>query len=56
MIQTNDIARPPREWVDALQRVGAATASSTLNRMGIRNAQIAARRRAPPAGRLPGRR
>ena len=40
MIQTNDIARPPREWVDALQRVGAATASSTLNRMGIRNAHI----------------
>ena len=40
MIETNDIARPPREWVEALQHIGAATASSTLNRMGIRNAHI----------------
>ena len=40
MIQTNDITRPPREWVEALQTIGAATASSTLNKMGIRNAHI----------------
>ena len=29
MIQTNDITRPPREWVEALQQIGAATVSST---------------------------
>jgi regulator of RNase E activity RraA len=40
MIQTNDITRPPRELVEALQNIGAATASSTLNKMGIRNAHI----------------
>ena len=40
MIQTSDITRPPREWVEALQHIGAATASSTLNKMGIRNAHI----------------
>jgi regulator of RNase E activity RraA len=50
MIHTNDITRPPREWVDALQRIGAATASSTLSRMGIRNAHICG-----PTARTPGR-
>ena len=40
MIQTSDIERPPREWVEALRLIGAATASSTLNRMGIRNSHI----------------
>ena len=34
MIQTKDITRPPREWVGAQQRIGAATVSSTLNKMG----------------------
>lgn len=50
MIQTDDIKRPPREWVEALQEIGAANASSTLARMGIRNAHIAG-----PIARTPGR-
>lgn len=41
VIQTNDITRPPKEWVAALLEIGAATASSTLNRLGIRNPHIA---------------
>jgi regulator of RNase E activity RraA len=36
-----DIARPPRELVDALKAIGSATLSSELNRqMGIRDPQI----------------
>jgi regulator of RNase E activity RraA len=50
MIQTNDITRPPREWVEALQHIGAATVASTLNRMGIRSAFICG-----PVSRNPGR-
>jgi regulator of RNase E activity RraA len=50
MIETKDITRPPREWVEALQVIGAATASSTLNKMGIRNAHICG-----PTARNPGR-
>jgi len=50
MIQTNDITRPPREWVEALQHIGAATTASTLNRMGIRSAFICG-----PLSRNPGR-
>jgi len=50
MIQTNDIVRPPREWVKALQHIGAATVSSTLNKMGIRNPHICG-----PTARTPGR-
>ncbi|MFC0406677.1 ribonuclease activity regulator RraA [Roseomonas elaeocarpi] len=40
MIQTNDITRPPQEWVNALHHIGAATVTSTLSRMGIRNAHM----------------
>ena len=40
MIETKDITRPPREWVEALQRIGAATATSTLNRIGVRSTFI----------------
>lgn len=40
MTHTNDITRPPRDLVDALAKVGSATASSELNRMGIRNPHI----------------
>jgi regulator of RNase E activity RraA len=40
MIETSDITRPPREWAEALQNIGAATVSSTLNKMGIRNTHI----------------
>jgi hypothetical protein len=36
MIQTSDITRPPRQWVEALQTIGAATVGSTLSKMGIR--------------------
>jgi regulator of RNase E activity RraA len=49
MIQTNDIVRPPREWAEALREIGTATASSTLSKMGIRNAFIAG-----PTARTPG--
>ena len=37
MITTPDISRPPKEWVEALREIGAATASSTLAHMGIRS-------------------
>jgi regulator of RNase E activity RraA len=50
MIQTNDIDRPPREWIEALRAIGAATASSTLYKMGIRNPHICG-----PTARTPGR-
>jgi regulator of RNase E activity RraA len=40
MIETKDISRPPREWVEALKHIGAATASGTLSKMGIRNSHI----------------
>jgi regulator of RNase E activity RraA len=39
-LQINDIVRPPREWCDALARIGSATAASELSLMGIRDAQI----------------
>ena len=38
--QIGDIARPPRALCDALARIGAATVSSELNLMGIRNPHI----------------
>jgi len=50
MIETNDITRPPREWVEALRVIGAATVSSTLYRMGIRNPFISG-----PTARTPGK-
>ncbi|MGR3660622.1 MAG: ribonuclease activity regulator RraA [Paracoccaceae bacterium] len=40
MIKTEDIRRPPQAQVDALKAVGTATISSTLARMGIRNAHM----------------
>jgi len=49
-IETQDITRPPREWVEALAEIGAATASSTLHRMGIRSAHICG-----PTARTPGK-
>jgi regulator of RNase E activity RraA len=40
VIKTNDISRPPKEWVEALKKIGGATVSGTLNRLGVRNAHI----------------
>ena len=37
MIETPDIQRPPKEIVDALAKIGSATASGELSRMGIRD-------------------
>ena len=48
-IVTHDIKRPPREWIDALREIGAATASSTLHQLGVRNAHIVG-----PTSRNPG--
>lgn len=39
-VETRDIERPPRELVDAILRMGAATASSTLFHLGVRNSHI----------------
>jgi len=49
MIETSDITRPPREWVDAIREIGAATVASTLFKMGIRNPFICG-----PTARTPG--
>ncbi|WGF88433.1 ribonuclease activity regulator RraA [Marinivivus vitaminiproducens] len=40
MIETKDITRPADELVEAIRLMGAATASSTLFHMGIRNSHI----------------
>ena len=40
MIETHDITRPPADWSDALAKLGAATVSSTLFHMGIRNTHL----------------
>ena len=40
MVESRDIVRPAQELVDALATIGSATASSELNRLGIRNAHI----------------
>ncbi len=40
MTHTPDIKRPPAETVQALKEIGAATASSTLRFLGVRNAHI----------------
>ena len=50
MIETQDITRPPAELVAKLQHIGTATATSTLARMGIRNAHIVG-----PVARTPGK-
>jgi len=50
MTHTPDIIRPSRELVDALAKVGAATAASELYKLGIRNPFIEG-----PASVTPGR-
>jgi regulator of RNase E activity RraA len=40
MTITKDITRPPKETVDAIRAIGAATCSATLAHLGIRNAHI----------------
>ncbi len=40
-IKTEDIVRPRQELIDAVKEMGAATASSTLFHMGVRNSHIA---------------
>jgi len=40
MIQTPDIQRPPKEYVDALREIGSATCAGELSRLGIRNAHL----------------
>jgi len=40
MIKTHDISRPPKSLVDRFKTIGAATTTSTLNRMGIRSSHI----------------
>lgn len=40
VIETHDIVRPPEELVSALANIGSATASSELNRLGVRSAHI----------------
>lgn len=40
MTDTPDIVRPPRDLVEALAAIGSATASSELNRLGVRSAHI----------------
>jgi regulator of RNase E activity RraA len=40
MTTTEDITRPPAHLVEKIGQIGAATASSTLFHMGIRNAHI----------------
>lgn len=37
MIETHDIKRPPKEWVEKLKEAGAATITGVLYHMGIRN-------------------
>ena len=37
MIETPDIQRPPKDLIDGLAKIGSATASGELSRLGIRN-------------------
>src|SRR5436189_5326292 len=50
MIETHDISRPPKGWVEALQKIGAATTASTIAHMGIRNPFMVG-----PVARSPGK-
>jgi regulator of RNase E activity RraA len=50
MTHTPDITRPPAEQIAALRLIGAATASSTLYHMGLRDSHIKG-----PLSRTPGR-
>src|ERR1043165_4690175 len=54
MIRTKDTPPPPRQWVEALQRIGAATAVSTLNRLGGRSTFICGPKPGPPGGAIAG--
>jgi regulator of RNase E activity RraA len=49
VIQTSDIARPPKEWIEALKNIGTANVSGTLFRMGVRNPHMVG-----PTSRNPG--
>jgi len=40
MIETQDIKRPPAHLVDALRGIGTASTTSSLNRLGVRNAHM----------------
>ena len=40
MVETRDIVRPPKELVTGLAAIGSATASSELNKLGVRSAHI----------------
>ena len=37
MTHTPDITRPPKDLIDALREIGAATVAGTLGHMGFRN-------------------
>ena len=37
MIETPDIVRPSREIIEGLARIGSATASGELSRLGVRD-------------------
>jgi len=49
MIETPDIQRPSPELIEGLKRIGSATASGELSRLGIRDPQIRG-----PLARTPG--
>src|SRR5579862_1469642 len=40
MVKTQDIKRPPAHLSKSLAAIGAATTTSTLSRLGVRNAHI----------------
>jgi regulator of RNase E activity RraA len=40
VVETHDIVRPPAELVSGLAAIGSATASSELNKLGVRSAAI----------------
>src|SRR5215510_9139896 len=40
MIETPDIQRPPKDLIAGLARIGSATASGELSRLGIRDPHI----------------
>ncbi len=37
MTETSNITRPPKDLIDALKGIGAATVAGTLGHMGFRN-------------------
>ena len=49
MIETSDIQRPPKELIEGLSSISAATAAGELSRLGIRNPHILG-----PVARTPG--